>query len=106
MKRYNIYERNHDEFTLAARSAVPERKLLSAILRRAILDYVSGDGRRDEAKEWLFSRATVREAFTFPWICEQLDLNTALVIEAIKRLGQEAGRPRATEETGWLMANG
>lgn len=87
MKRYNIYERHNDEFHLAMRTSVPERKLLSAIVRRAILDYISGDDRRDDVKEWIFSRASAREAFSFAWICEQLDLNLKLVTEAIKKLG-------------------
>jgi hypothetical protein len=58
-------------------NAIPEKRLLAAILARAIVDYL-GD-RRDDNKAlqlglpvWLFRS---EEEFSFKWICDHLELD-------------------------------
>ena len=52
----------------------PERKLLVALLRRAVFDYFGNrSAEKAAAEEWLFGDSDVRETFTFPWVCQHLD---------------------------------
>lgn len=71
----------------------PERGLCAAILKQAILDLflqspdISKQVKRGkislceqkkivrDAYEWLFLRHTNKEPFSFPWICDQIDLD-------------------------------
>lgn len=74
-------------FEIPNPTGTPERRLLLAILERAILDYVGNDQREmEEAEEWLFSeRDTPRnEAFSFPWVCHELDLDVGHIAEQIR----------------------
>ena len=66
----------------------PERKLLVAMLERAILDYVGNDSKQVQAAEdWLFSGENQgNEAYSFNWICEQLDLDSGRTTEIIKAM--------------------
>jgi hypothetical protein len=72
----------------------PERRLLLAILERAILDYVGNDVREvQEAEEWLFNNLeTSRNQFSFTWICEQLDLDTSKIIHKIRSMPRRGNR--------------
>jgi hypothetical protein len=73
----------------------PERRLLLAILERAILDYVGNDMREVvEAQEWLFDdHATPgRSHFSFQWICEQLDLDHRHIADKIKAMPRRGHR--------------
>ncbi len=64
----------------------PERRLLAAILQRAITDYVSGEGELQEsAEEWLFANEDPNESFGFAYICEALDFHEEELRKAIKR---------------------
>ena len=70
-------------------TGTPERNLLMAILERAILDYVGNDSREvEEAEEWLFGeiRKPSYQAFTFPWICQELDLDYRKISGKIKAM--------------------
>jgi hypothetical protein len=73
----------------------PERRLLLAILERAILDYVGNDPREiDEAEQWLFGdteRGTTQQ-FSFGWVCEQLDLDAPKIAEKIKSMPRRGNR--------------
>lgn len=71
-------------------TGTPERRLLLAILERALLDFVGNDEKEAlEAEEWIFSDLLPLhpfEAFSFPWICEQLDLNVKKTLRKIRRM--------------------
>ena len=73
-------------------SSTPERRLLAALLERAILDYVGNDSSEvDAAQEWLFdwqledANAPMRD-FSFRWVCHYLDLNAVKVAAFIKAM--------------------
>lgn len=73
----------------------PERRLLLAILERAILDYVGNDAREvAEAHEWLFDEDAIpaRAQFSFKWICEQLDLDHKSIAEKIRAMPRRGSR--------------
>ena len=72
----------------------PERRLLLAILERAILDYVGNDPREiHEAEEWLFGNLDAsRNQFSFHWICEQLDLDTSKIVKKIRSMPRRGNR--------------
>lgn len=60
-------------------TGTPERRLLLAILERALLDYVGNDRKEyEESKAWIFEICdqNICEDFSFPWVCQQLDLDT------------------------------
>ena len=70
-------------------TGTPERRLLMAILERALLDYVGNDEREAlEAQEWIFSElpAPPYGEFSFPWICEQLDLIYEEILEKVSQM--------------------
>lgn len=82
-------------FGLPNMTGSPERRLLLAILERAILDYVGNDPREvTEAEEWLFGHLESgrRHQFSFAWICEQLDLDTKKIAEKIKMMPRRGNR--------------
>lgn len=68
----------------------PERNLLMAILERALLDLVGNEDRQvEDAREWFFGdepEILMQEEFSFPWICEQLDLDTNKVAAQVKAM--------------------
>lgn len=73
----------------------PERRLLLAILERAILDYVGNDPREvQEAEEWLFGShdGASRNQFSFPWLCEQLDLDHKRIERKIKAMPRRGNK--------------
>lgn len=64
--------------------SIPEKRLLAAVLQRAITDYVSGDGELKEgARFWLFDDEPTDAPLTFAFICEALDLNIESLRKAI-----------------------
>ena len=65
----------------------PERRLLAAVLQRAITDYLTGDGEiQSSAQEWLFSEEeTATDTFGFSYICEALDFHANELRKAISR---------------------
>ena len=64
---------------------VPEKRLLAAVLQRAITDLLTGDGEvRDGAKLWILDDDYTSEApLTFRFICEALDLDCESLRKAI-----------------------
>jgi hypothetical protein len=73
----------------------PERRLLLAILERAILDYVGNDPREiQEAEEWLFNShdSGVKGQFSFIWLCEQLDLDHKRIAKKIRAMPRRGNR--------------
>jgi hypothetical protein len=73
----------------------PERRLLLAILERAILDYVGNDQREvEEAEQWLFGDANgeTTQQFSFTWVCEQLDLDVPKIADKIRSMPRRGTR--------------
>ena len=67
----------------------PEKKLMVAVLERAVLDYVGNEPRETEqATTWIFEDLYEEEptSFSFPWICHQLDLDKHNIARKIKQL--------------------
>lgn len=63
---------------------VPEKRLLAAVLQRAITDFVSGDGEiRDSARCWLMDDEPTDAPLSFQFICEALDLDSQSLRQAI-----------------------
>jgi hypothetical protein len=66
-------------------SQIPEKRLLAAVLQRAITDYLSGEGdMRDGAENWLFSDDESDAPLSFAFICEALDLDMDSLRVAIR----------------------
>ena len=64
----------------------PERRLLAAVLQRAVTDFVTGEGELQvSAQEWLYGSDDPNEAFGFTYICEALDFHQEELRKAIKR---------------------
>lgn len=68
----------------SAGAYVPEKRLLAAVLQRAITDYVSGEGElREGARAWLMEDEPSDAPLTFKFICEALDLDYESLKSAI-----------------------
>lgn len=76
-------------------TGTPERRLLLAILERAILDFVGNDARElEQAEDWLFSprKSGKVEHFSFEWVCEQLDLDPKRISDKIRAMPRRGNR--------------
>ena len=63
---------------------VPEKRLLAAVLQRAITDFLTGEGDvQDGARLWLLDDEVTDVPLTFRFICEALDLDVASLRKAI-----------------------
>lgn len=68
----------------SAGSHVPEKRLLAAVLQRAITDFLTGDGElREGARAWLMDDEPTDAPLTFKFICEALDLDFLSLRKAI-----------------------
>ena len=68
----------------------PERRLLAAVLQRAITDFLTGEGElRESAREWIFGSDDPNEAFGFSFICEALDFHKEELRKAIHRQSED-----------------
>lgn len=94
-------------------TGTPERRLLLALLERAILDFVGNDAAEVEAaREWIFgeeegdsqiSDAHRASPFSFTWVCQELDLdpqNISGIIAAMPRRGSRRVAPWYFQKTG------
>jgi len=78
-----------------AGSYVPEKRLLAAVLQRAITDFLSGDGEiREGARSWLMDDEPTDAPLTFKFICEALDLDFLSLRKAI--FAQSEVQPEGT----------
>ena len=85
----------------------PERRLLAAVLQRAITDYLSGEGElQTSAREWLFGPDDANESFGFSYICEALDFHKEELRKAVARQYDQIvkGGKIAIVESGDLFA--
>ena len=72
-------------------SSVPEKRLLAAVLQRAITDFLTGEGELKEgARIWLFDDEPTDAPLSFRFICEALDLDSGSLREAIEEQGKAA----------------
>jgi len=63
----------------------PERRLLAAVLQRAITDYLTCDGELQEtAEDWLYGPSDTSEPFGFAYVCEALDFHQEELRKAIR----------------------
>jgi hypothetical protein len=63
---------------------IPEKRLLAAVLQRAITDFLGGDGEvEDGARQWIREDEPSDSPLTFSFICEALDLNHECLKKAI-----------------------
>lgn len=96
-------------------TGTPERRLLMAILERALLDYVGNDSREvEEAEEWIFSDGDDTKhvnysspelsspSFSFPWLCSELDLDTDQIRAKIRGMPRR-GKSRIAP---WYLTKG
>ncbi|NMC61559.1 MAG: hypothetical protein GYA55_00170 [SAR324 cluster bacterium] len=82
----------------AAGAHVPEKRLLAAVLQRAITDYVSGEGELKEgARSWLMEDEPSDAPLTFKFICEALDLDYESLKSAILMQAETAQQDAVQE---------
>ncbi len=84
-------EIDHDAFRLIDipnLTGTPERRLLLAVLERAILDFVGNDQKEvTEAGEWIFDDDVEANGdFSFGWICQELDLDVRHIQNKIRNM--------------------
>lgn len=73
----------------------PERRLLAAVLQRAITDYLTGDGElQDSAYEWLYECDESVDTFGFSYICEALDFHKEELRKAIRLQHDQIAREK------------
>jgi hypothetical protein len=79
---------------------IPEKRLLAAVLQRAITDFLTGDGEvREGAKAWIIDDDYTSEApLTYRFICEALDLDCESLRKAIVMQADVAPEPYHAEE--------
>ena len=64
---------------------IPEKRLLAAVLQRAVTDYITGEGEiREGARIWLMEDAQTDAPLSFRFICEALDLDIPSLRKAIQ----------------------
>lgn len=72
----------------AASGFVPEKRLLAAVLQRAITDFISGEGDvKEGARSWLMDdddNENNDSPLTFKFICEALDMEINHLRRAIQ----------------------
>ena len=84
-----LYSVEHNSsFDAPNATGSPERRLLLAILERAILDFVGNDLREVQgAAEWIFADdSDENDEFTFSWLCTELDLDQSQIAEYIRAM--------------------
>ena len=71
---------------------IPEKRLLAAVLQRAITDFISGDRELKEgARLWLFDDEPTDAPLSFHFICEALDLDKQSLRKAIQIQADQNG---------------
>jgi hypothetical protein len=80
-------------------SAIPELRLLAAVLQRAIHDFIGGEGDvRDGARSWLMDDEPTDAPLSFRFICEALDLDLESLRKAIGRQAEAQAREYASSD--------
>lgn len=85
---------NHDTVK-GAGGFNPERRLLAAVLQRAITDYLTADGElQQSAYEWLYECDETIDTFGFSYICEALDFHREELRKAIRGQFEQINREK------------
>ena len=80
---------------------VPEKRLLAAVLQRAITDFFQGEGDLcASAKLWLLEDQPEDAPLTFDFICEALDLDQESLQKEIASQADALHRERLKEAVG------
>jgi hypothetical protein len=81
-------------FDVPNETGTPERRLLLAVLERAILDYVGNDEKEiAEADDWIFDSDPINKSvFSFGWLCQELDLDEEVIAEKIRSMPRRGNR--------------
>jgi len=80
-------------------TAIPELRLLAAVLQRAIHDFIGGEGDvRDGARAWLMEDEPTDAPLSFRFICEALDLDLESLRKAIGRQAEAQAREFASSD--------
>jgi hypothetical protein len=80
-------------------AAIPELRLLAAVLQRAIHDFVGGEGDvREGARSWLMDEEPTDAPLSFKFICEALDLDSESLRKAIGRQAEAQVRQYAASD--------
>ncbi|MEZ4753190.1 MAG: hypothetical protein R3A13_02640 [Bdellovibrionota bacterium] len=80
---------------------VPEKRLLAAVLQRAITDFFQGDGELCEsAKGWLLHDDPEDAPLTFDFICEALDLDQPSLRKEIAFQAENLQKERLKQVVG------
>ncbi len=75
-----------------ASSFVPEKRLLAAVLQRAVTDFVTGEGDvKDSAEGWIYREEPEDAPLTFLFICEALDMDVESLRKAIRAQANNQG---------------
>lgn len=75
-------------------SQVPERRLLVAVINRALFDYVGQQQEEQEAAaDWMFGDEDSSVEFSFPWVCAQLNLDPESVLSRVRRMTRDPKKP-------------
>jgi hypothetical protein len=84
-------------------TSLGERKLLVAMLERAVFDYFGNQSDdQAEAAAWLFGDPEGDEIFSFGWVCSQLELDAEGVVN---RLQQMSPRKGTSTQQWWAQAS-
>jgi len=89
------------------RPILPEKRLVAAVLGRAVLDLFVGDRlQRASARDWLTNHKD-NTPFSFVWCCEYLDLHvqnltTSIVRESIKFMTEKEAEKKLAKLTGYI----
>ena len=75
---------NSNSETFVAGPLIPEKRLLAAVLQRAVTDFLSGEAElADGARSWIFDEEITDAPLSFAFICEALDLDPQGLKKAI-----------------------
>lgn len=82
---------------------LPEKRLLAAVLQRAVTDFVSGEGDlREGARIWLMDDEPTDCPLPFRFICEALDLDIFSLRQAITLQAQLAVQLSSQPQTAMV----
>ncbi|MGI6524457.1 MAG: hypothetical protein ACOX2O_04065 [Bdellovibrionota bacterium] len=85
---------------------IPEKRLLAAVLQRAVADYVTGDGDiREGARSWLMENVVTDAPLSFKFICEALDLDIPGLRKAIQAQADVQAHAISTQQTRQALAS-
>lgn len=95
IERNQLLSVDEEELFGVAEPLSPERRLLHAILERAIRDYLAGAPEDvAQAEEWLNDdgEGSEDEPFSFRWLCDNLSLHPVQVRQRLQGARQEMRR--------------